>query len=152
MRYYILSAFVALAACDAPLTSTQEAVRGGAQQAFFEDEPRMLFAAIAMNCTDPGNRILRPSPRTIQCEALPSPEAAAGLILEYNGTVENLPRFVYSFNAAPAGGGYVVTADTFARVPQRDGGEQRLRMRDPALEASAREFLFLAGGRPIATK
>ena len=51
-----------------------------------------------------------------------------------------------------SGAGYIVTADTHIRVPQRDGGARLLRLRDARLEAELREILMIAGGRPVQTK
>ena len=153
MRFFAPLALVVLAGCTAVATgSTEAALRGGAQQAYFPSYPEGLFFAAAATCDEPGQTVVRPSRDEVRCESLPSPQAAAGLILEHNGTVEDLPRYVFAFRGVQSGAGYIVTADTHIRVPQRDGGARLLRLRDARLEAELREILMIAGGRPVQTK
>lgn len=153
MRFFPVIALLALTACtDTATGTTAAALRGGAQQAYFAGYHERLFFAAAETCNEPGQTVVRPNRDEVRCESLPTPQAAAGLILEQNGTVEDLPRYVFAFRGAQSGSGYVVTADTHIRVPQRDGGVRRLRLRDPRLEAELREILMIAGGRPVQTK
>jgi hypothetical protein len=150
MRLCLLTALLALSACAPTLHgATEAALRGGAQQAYFENFPEVLFLAIAETCAGPAQTVVRPNRDEIRCETLPTPQDAAGLILEHNGTVENLPRFIYGVKSVTSGDGRIVTADTYISVPQRDGGIRRIRLRDAHLEAEMREILILTGGRPL---
>ena len=105
MRFFAPLALVVLAGCTAVATgSTEAALRGGAQQAYFPSYPEGLFFAAAATCDEPGQTVVRPSRDEVRCESLPSPQAAAGLILEHNGTVEDLPRYVFAFRGVQLGG------------------------------------------------
>ena len=151
MRPILSFALVAmLAACSAaPPAAPSGPVRPGQVRALFADYPDALFFAAAAACAGPGQEAVRPSPHELRCESLPEPEMAAALILQFGGTVEDLPRYVASFAAGIAESGYIVTADTYIRIPQTGGGARRLRLPDPATARSMREVLTQAGGRLI---
>jgi hypothetical protein len=119
----------------------------GTQRAFFTEFPAVLLFASAEACNDPVQTVVRPSRNEVRCETLPAPDAAAALILGYDGTVEDLPRFVIGFRVSPQDGGYVVTAENYVRVPQRTGPARQIRLRDPVIESSIRDLLAAAGGR-----
>lgn len=149
-----LACVLALTACaGAPPTDDQgieRALAAGAPQAYYGGFPAALFAAHAEICSRPGERLVRPSREEIRCEMLLPPEATAGLILEYGGTVEDLPRMVISFvGRAAARGGWVVTSDSYLRVPRREGGVAELRVPDPELQETMRELLALSGGEVL---
>ncbi|SLN59836.1 hypothetical protein [Roseisalinus antarcticus] len=116
-------------------------------RAFFASYPELLLGAVAQSCVDPGQALVRPSEDEVRCESLPPVEAAAALILEFDGTVDNLPRFVTSIASRSADGGYVVTADNYIRVPLQAGGARIVRLPDPALNRVIRDVLERAGGR-----
>lgn len=118
----------------------------GLQSARFTEFPAVLLFAAAEACDDPTQSVVRPSRNEVRCETLPAPQAAAALILSYDGTVEDLPRFVIGFRAAPDNGGFIVTAENYIRVPQRSGPARQIRLRDPVIEEGMRELLRAAGG------
>lgn len=119
----------------------------GAQTALFASYPDPLLQAAFAACSAPGQTPRRPDSDTVICETLPSPEAAAALILAHNGTVLDLPSYIIGFQAAAVtGGGYVVTADNYIRVPQDGGGIAQVRPRDPLVEQTMRDLLNAAGG------
>ena len=124
-------------------------VPAGASQALFTSRPAALFEAAGAVCSAPGQTVVRPNANQVRCESLPNPESAAALILQFDGTVEALPKFVIAFTGAPAAEGFIVVADTYIRVPQRDGGAQQIRFPDPALKQDLQTLLTQAGGRPI---
>lgn len=144
----ILAGLAALAACaQAPALLP---FGPGAQSALFAEYPDPLLTAAFLACSAPGQSAWRPDADTIICETLPTPEAAAALILAHNGTVEALPSYIIGFQAAAAAaGGYVVTADNYIRVPQEGGGVVQVRLRDPLVEETMRDLLDAAGGEPI---
>lgn len=121
----------------------------GQRQAVFDDNPSAFLAAARVACNGPGQSPVVPSPRTLRCETLPTPDIAATLILLYGGTVEALPVYVVSFTSEPKDDGYVVTADSYVVVPRADGTELVVRLIDPEVEAAMTDLLVAAGGRPI---
>lgn len=122
----------------------------GRQTAFFALYPDMLLSAAVAACNSPGQTPVQPAPGQVRCESLPTPEAAASLILTYDGTIEALPLFIVAFAAEPTSGGYLVTADNFIAVPQRSGMIREVRLADAGLDANMRALLEAAGGEPLA--
>jgi len=118
----------------------------GIQQALFTERPDDLLRAAAEACIEPGQFLLRPGPDSVTCESLPMPEIAAALILRYDGTVSDLPRYVISFTAAALRDGYLVTTENFIRVPQRQGPALLIRLQDPMITDAFRDMLIAAGG------
>ncbi len=126
------------------------AAPAGTQRALFPAYPEALLQAAVEACDDPSQTVVRPSRNEVRCETLPAPEAAAALILGYDGTVEDLPRFVIGFRAEPQdGGAFLVTAENYIRVPRRDAPTRQIRLRDPVIGAGLRELLVVAGGTPL---
>jgi len=118
-------------------------------RALFAEYPDLLLEAVAASCEGPGRRVVRPEPGEVRCEGLPPVEAAASLILQYDGIVEDLPRYVSSIAVGESDAGYLVTADTYIRVPQRSGELRIVRLPDPELEALIRDVFLRAGGAPV---
>ncbi|MFQ6548976.1 hypothetical protein AADZ90_013540 [Aestuariibius sp. 2305UL40-4] len=149
---YLAFLMLPLAACAPPVDVAQFAVadRPGAQAAYFSEYPSDLLDAAQEACSGPGDEIRRHQGDSFSCEMLLPPEATAGIILEYDGNLEDLPRFVFRFDTEERGSGYLVTTDNFVRVPQRDGGTIRIRLRDMRLERRMAILLTQAGGRPLA--
>ncbi|WP_296417493.1 hypothetical protein [Pseudooctadecabacter sp.] len=121
----------------------------GAQQAYFEGYPAGLFFAAGAVCDGPGQDVVRPDENEVRCESLPDPQTAAALILQFDGTVEDLPRFVIAFSGLQDTAGYLVTADSYIRVPRREGGAQQVRFPDERIEAELARLLVDAGGAPL---
>ena len=153
MRLGVLAFGLALAACTETTTSGGSFARGtqpdGSPQAYFEGRPANLFFAASAVCDGPGQNVVRPNENEVRCESLPDPESAAALILQFNGTVEDLPKYVIAFSGQQDAVGYLVTADSYIRVPQRDGGSQQVRFPDERIEAELSRILQDAGGRPL---
>ncbi len=161
LRFALLPALLVIAGCAASVpapepdraepqqtapTAAAAAPIPGLQSARFDEFPAVLLFAAAEACDDPTQSVVRPSRNEVRCETLPAPQAAAALILSYDGTVEDLPRFVIGFRAAPQNGGFLVTAENYIRVPQRSGPARQIRLRDPVIEEGMRELLRAAGG------
>ena len=153
MRYLAIALLMGAMGCAAPPTSgvqqPQPTRTAGSAQALFSSRPADLFEAAGAVCDAPGQNVVRPNTNEVRCESLPDPESAAVLILQFNGDVENLPKFVISFAGATTAEGFVVTAESYIRVPQRTGPAQQIRFPDPNLEAQLQSLLVQAGGQPI---
>lgn len=153
MRWTGLCVGLLLAGCteiapsgDAPAAGN---ATNGAQQAYFTGYPNSLFFAAAAVCDGPGQSVVKPTVNEVRCESLPDPESAAAIILQFNGTVEALPKFVISFAGRNTPQGYLVTADNYIRVPQRDGGAQQVRFPNTRITEELESLLRAAGGRPL---
>ncbi len=151
----VLAALTALAGCMPAAVPTSQAgldraVAAGAPQAVYDAFPAQLFAAHSEICSRPGEEVVRPTPTEIRCEMLLPVEMTGGLILEFDGTVEDLPRMIIGFVAQEsADGGWLVTSDNYIRVPQRAGGVREVRLPDPRMRATMEELFAVSGGRPI---
>lgn len=117
--------------------------------ALFAERPALFLDAAATACAAPGQTALRPDPDTLSCESLPEPDAAAGLILAYDGNLEDLPRYVVRFSGAARADGYVMRAESFIDVPRRDGTHVEIRPDDAAVFESFAALLTRAGGRVL---
>ncbi len=153
MRKAAIGVFFAVAAC-APPQDLVPVVSGagpaeGAAQAYFKAYPGHFFEAAAAVCTQPGQELVRPDAHEVRCESFPTPEVAAALILQFDGTVEALPQFVIAFRGANDSAGYLVTADSYIRVPQKSGTAQQLRFPDDEMTENFKTLLEQAGGRPL---
>ncbi|SMX31497.1 hypothetical protein [Octadecabacter ascidiaceicola] len=153
MRWAVIGIALAVAGCTEMPRSTAPVAAGaapnGAQQAYFTGYPDKLFFAAAAVCDGPGQSVVQPNANEVRCESLPAPESAAAIILQFDGTVEALPKFVISFSGHDTSQGYLVTADNYIRVPQRDGSAQQVRFPDLSIESEMSALLSAAGGRPL---
>tara|TARA_R110001606_G_C15156404_1_gene626445 strand:+ start:166 stop:624 length:459 start_codon:yes stop_codon:yes gene_type:complete len=144
-----LATTLLLGACAAtvPPTPPRADADVGVERAFFDTYPAPLFLSLAAVCAGPGQSIVRPSANRLQCESLPDPESAAALILNYDGTITDLPRYVIGLQADPVASGFDVSTSYYIRVPQLSGRSVEVRLRDPALGREMRRTLQAAGGR-----
>ena len=153
MRWSVIGIALIVAGCtEMPVSTAPTALQAppeGTQQAYFTDYPERLFAAAGAVCNGPGQSVVQPNANEVRCESLPDPESAAAIILQFNGTVEELPKFVISFSGQTTSQGYLVTADNYIRVPQRSGGAQQVRFPDLSVEKEMSALLSAAGGRPL---
>jgi hypothetical protein len=120
-----------------------------ASQAYFTEYPERLFFVAAELCDGPGQSVVKPNRNQVRCESLPDPESAAALILQFDGTVEALPKLVIDFSGRDTPQGYLMTVDNYIRVPQRNGGAQQIRFEDLEIANDLAELLESAGGRPL---
>ncbi|MEM1151485.1 MAG: hypothetical protein AAGI03_13145 [Pseudomonadota bacterium] len=78
-----------------------------------------------------------------------TPEAAAALILQYDGDVTAIPFYVTTLTAQPLGPGFQVTTTYFYVVPQKTGDLAVVRIQDGRLEQVVRRAFAAAGGQRI---
>jgi hypothetical protein len=153
MRVLIFSLGVTLAGCsEFPTSGGGPALgetSGSAAQTYFADYPARLFMTAEALCDGPGQNVVKPDRNQLRCESLSDPESTAAMILQFDGTVEDLPKLVIAFSARPTDEGYLMTIDSYIRVPGRDGGAQQVRFVDPRVTDNLAEFLKTAGGRPL---
>lgn len=144
-------AFAALVSACGPSTIYSEgtATDDLDQQAFFSDFPASLFLAAGQACNGPGDRLVTEARGNIRCEVLPSPPDAAALILAYDGTIEDLPKYVIAFDTDIRDDGYVVRNQAYISVPQLNGGELRIKTPDRRRTRDIREIFAAAGGTII---
>ncbi len=150
MRLHLIAICLALGACDTvapPEPPPRADADVGIERAFFAEYPDALFASLAAVCDGPGQSVVRPGANQLQCESLPDPQGAAALILNYDGTITDLPRFVVGLQADPVADGFDVSTSYYIRVPQLSGSAVEVRLRDPELVRSMRRTLQAAGGR-----
>ena len=147
MRKYLFVAALALAGCTEALAPTAGTAPVGAQQAYFAEYPQRFFDAAALACNRPGQSVVAPNRNELRCESLPDPQSAAALILQFDGSVQDLPVYVIAFQGINTAQGYLVTADNYIRVPQRTGGAQQIRFPDPDISREMGKILQAAGGR-----
>ncbi len=146
-----LPVIFALAACEPldPRTPFSIEGRPAAQMAYFSSYPGDLLEAAAEACSSPGDRLVQRDRNGIRCESLLPPDATAGLILEFSGTVDDLPILIFDFQTTRRGEGYIVVADNFVRVPQRSGPPKEVRLDDARFNRILARILAGAGGRPV---
>jgi hypothetical protein len=153
MRWVVLTLVMALAGCTEAVVSGVAPTAGdaaeGAQQAYFPAYPSNLFVAAAAICDGPAQTVVQPSRNEVRCESFPDTESAAALILQFNGSVQALPKFIIAFTGRDTSLGYLVTADNYIRVPQRSGGAQQVRFPDLSVSNELRALLRAAGGQPL---
>lgn len=153
MRAMIFALGLALTGCgDSSISGGGPAVgdiSGSAVQAYFTTYPERLFSVAAELCNEPGQTVVRAGRDEVRCESLPNPESAATIILQFDGSVEDLPALVISFAGRATDQGYLVTLDNYIRVPQRSGAVQLVRFGDDAVRADLADLLQSSGGRPL---
>lgn len=138
-----------LAACTASPPPAGAPATAQVTRALFAARPQAFFDAAEAACRGPGQRAVRPDGDTMACESLPSPEAAASLILTYEGSLQDLPVYVVRFAGTAVPEGYVIAADSFIRVPRENGATVEIRPEDTALARGFAELLGRAGGRVL---
>ncbi|MDP5216376.1 hypothetical protein Q5Y75_04020 [Ruegeria sp. 2205SS24-7] len=144
MKHFGISALLILLAACAP-----QDVVPGKSSARFNEYPTQLFDIFELACDGPAYTFNRPGKDVYECrELLPPPEAAA-TILAYDGYPEDLPQLVIRFSASQSAPGYVVDAELFLNVPQKEGLAQRVVPGDPRINRKMSSLLRMAGGVPI---
>lgn len=149
----VVLGLLGLSACTEAVPTSpagiERARAGGAPTALYDAFPLQLFDAHAQVCNEPGETVVRPSYSEIRCEALMPPDITGSLILEFDGTVEDLPRLVTAFIVQDAEDAFLVIADSYIRIPQREGGIREIRLNNPEMQSTLRELFRRSGGRPL---
>ena len=142
MRLALTLSLVVVTAC------TTQDIEPPSGKARFADYPDTLFQAFESACGGPAQTFNRPGPDTVECREYLPAEATAALILNFDGTTDNLPELVIQFRAEAADAGYLVENDVFVSVPQKTGQSVQVRREDRALMRTLDELYERAGGVP----
>ena len=145
-RFVAFGVFLALTGC-APTIGPSSSDAPGRQSAFFDAFPGLLFEAVGEGCQGEADTLTQISETELLCESLPSPQAAAALILQFDGDIEQLPTFVTTLVAEPRGEGFAVTTEYYYRVPQKNGETAVIRFSEPRIEQTIRRVFASAGGQ-----
>ena len=150
-RMALLGVLGLLSACDAISSPAAVTVPRAvpAMQARYGEDPKALFAGLALYCSGPAFRYQRTTRHDAQCDELLSPQMTAAMILEFDGTIEDLPRLVLRFIAKPDAGGFVVSNQTYVLVPQQRGGALRIYYTDRNLRKKLTSLYRETGGAPL---
>lgn len=119
-------------------------------RAHYDRFPTGLALAARAACGDPAETFITHSDLWFECQSLMPPEPTAGLILKYDGTMDDLPKLVISFRFSPAStGGLTLHQQNYALVPQRGGGAVRIAQPSARIDATMRALIRKSGGTPI---
>lgn len=136
-----------LAACAAPEpppAATQQPLPE--QRAIFAEPPEDIFDALREGCMSPTQRLVQVSESVIECRMLMPPNATAGAILRYDGTIDALPELVIRLRLDQVAGGFELGAAQFLEVPRAAGGVIRVVHPDPVLDRRLQAILTALGG------
>lgn len=142
MRRIVPLMLVVLSACAPPVEVESTGL------ARFASYPDDLFAALEMACSSPAQTFLRPSRNRVECREYLPPEPTAALILNHDGTQEDLPQLVIRFEARADAPGWLVENDVFLNVPRRSSPALELRESDPRVNRTLDALYRRAGGVP----
>lgn len=140
LRY--LLPIVVLGAC-----TTQDVVVSSGK-ARFAEYPVALIDALESVCGGPAQSFVRSDPDIVECREFLSPETTAALILNFDGTPEDLPEQVIRFSTQVEPTGYLVENDVFLNVPQKTGRALQVRKPDARLNRTLDALYERAGGIP----
>ena len=121
----------------------------GRTAARFSERPDDLFAALEATCSDPSDTFVRESADRVQCRSFLPPEPTAALILNYDGTLDDLPKLVVQFSGQRDVDGYVLENSYYVSVPQKRGPALQVRQGDWLVERRMRALMRAAGGSPV---
>lgn len=136
-----------LAACAAPEpppAATQQPLPE--QRALFAEPPDDIFDALREGCMSPAQRLVQVSANVIECRMLMPPNATAGAILRYDGTIDALPELVIRLRLEQVAEGYELGAAQFLEVPRAAGGVLHVVYPDPILDRRLQVILTALGG------
>ena len=142
MRLILVVLVVVVVAC----TAQDVAVSSG--MARFSEYPDDLIAAFKAACEGPAQSFDEPAPGLFECSEYLPPEPTAAIILNFDGTPEDLPVLVIRFRTTQEPESYLVENDVFLRIPQRDGKVLQVRSPDPELNRVLDQLYVLSGGVP----
>jgi hypothetical protein len=127
----------------APVVSDQPLPEVSAR---FDTPPTELLEALQRLCTEPTQRITEPAPGITECRMLLDPQATAGAILRYGGTINRLPESVVRLRVKQEGDGFVVASAAYLEVPRASGDVLRVAFPDPAMDRRMMRVLTNLGG------
>lgn len=144
MRRLFLLGIAFLAGCQpAPPATVQNVAMPKAR---FAQYPDSLLGAFRSACSEPAQSFNRLDANTVECREFLPPEATAALILNFDGTHEELPELVIRFRTQAAETGYLVENDVFIHVPRRNGPALNVRRNDPHLKRTLGQLYTYSGG------
>ena len=143
MRALIALGILWLSACASP------DMGGKSHSARFEEHPAPLFAAFDSACSGPSETLIRIARGTSECRKLLPPPETAALIVEFEGTLDDLPQLILRLGSDPLEGRAVlVTLHAYYTVPRKSGPALRVETRSARITGQIRELLRAAGGVP----
>lgn len=144
MRLLLLLGIAFLAGCQsAPPPQAQNVAMPKAR---FTHYPDSLLNAFRSACSQPAQSYSRLDADTVECREYLPPEATAAIILNFDGTHEELPELVIRFRTEAADTGYLVENDVFIHVPRRNGPALNVRRNDPHLKRTLGRLYTYSGG------
>ncbi len=90
---------------------TTQDVAPATGDARFSDYPETLITAFRAACEGPAQTFSNPKPNLFECEEYLPPEPTAAIILNYDGTTDDLPVLVIRFRTTKESAGYLVEND-----------------------------------------
>jgi hypothetical protein len=121
----------------------------GRTEARFTERPAHLFAALEETCTKPADTFVRKSMDLVQCRTFLPPEPTAAIILNYDGTIKELPELVVQLSGQIDADSYVLENSYFLEVPQHRGPTLLVHQGDRRVERSMISLMRAAGGVPL---
>ncbi len=146
IRFFALTV-LAVAGCT-PINGEADPV-DGRTEARFTERPDHLFAALEETCTKPADTFVRKSPDQVQCRTFLPPKPTAAIILNYDGTIRDLPELVVQLSGQVDADSYVLENSYFLEVPQLRGPTLQVRQGDRRVERRMISLLRAAGGVPL---
>lgn len=98
-----------------------------------------------MACTGPGDEFVILNKQVEQCRTLPTPDAAAFLLLTFDGALE-APLLIIEIKSSPDGPGQLVEMSYFAQVKQKSGTSRRVYFKERSVDRLLDALLQSAGG------
>lgn len=142
MRLAYLLPILGLAGC-----ATQD-IDVSTGKARFAAYPDALIEAFESACEGPAQSFVRTGSDVVECREYLPPTTTAAIILNFDGTPEDLPELVIRFRTQIDAPGYLVENDVFLNVPQKTGRALQVRRPDPKLDRTLDALYVRAGGTP----
>lgn len=142
LTFRLLPAIALLVAC------TQQDVPVASRSAQFPQYPKALFDTFETGCDGPGETFKRIGKREFECSELLPPETTAFLILNYDGSPQELPQSVMRLTSTKNESGYRVDARLFFKVPQRTGTIVEVPVESKTLDQALGALYQRMGGSP----
>lgn len=114
----------------------------------FSDYPSQLFAAFELACSSPAQTYRRHADDHVECREYLPPTETAAIILNYDGTPQDLPQLVFGFRTSRDTEGYLVRNEVYLNVPQKQGPALRVNQRDPRFDRMLADLYRRSGGVP----
>ncbi len=127
---------------------TPQNVPDGSRSAQFSQYPKKLFDTFETSCTGPGETFEKVRTGVFECSELLPPDTTAYLILNYDGSPQNLPRSVMRLTSTKNTAGYQVDAQLYFKVPQKTGSTVEVPVESKVLDRAISALYQATGGSP----